>query len=66
MEPLVEGADGDLREQGVVQQSLLDQTGQRREHQRGVDALRIQELQTGSGLPERRNGSHRLPGELAE
>ena len=65
VEPLVERVDDDVNRDRIVAQPLLDQAGQRREHQRAVDAQLVHELKARSGLEERRDGPHRLTEEFA-
>ncbi len=49
----------------VVLHALFDQAGQRREHQRVVDAELVHDLQPRTGLPEGGDGLHRLAQDLA-
>src|SRR5882757_7843439 len=65
VEPLVQGVHDDVDRDRVVAQPLLDQAGQSREHQRAVQAELVHQLQTGSGLKERRNRPHRFAEQLA-
>ncbi|MFV8319669.1 hypothetical protein [Mycobacterium sp. 23] len=53
--------DGDR----VVAQPLLDQTGQRREHQGAIQAQLVHLLQARTGLEERRDRAHRFAEQLA-
>ena len=64
--PLVQRVDDVEDEVGIVLQSLLHQAGQRREHQRVVQAERVEDLEAGRGVTERRDGLHRLAHHLAE
>ena len=66
VEPLVEGADGDLCQDRVVDEPLLDEARQRREHERGGDALLVEQRQPGAGLTEGGDAGHRLAGQLAQ
>jgi hypothetical protein len=66
VKPLVEGADGDLRQRGVVDEPLLDEAGQGGEHQRRRDALLVEQREAGAGLAERRDARHRRAGQLAQ
>ena len=50
---------------GVVLETLLDQAGQRREHQGVVQAERVEHLEAGLGVAEGRDGLHRLAHHLA-
>ena len=44
---------------------LLDEAGERREHQRAVEAQLVHELEAGRGVAERGDGLHRLADDLA-
>ena len=66
VEPFVERVHRYLGELRVVEQSLLDQARQRGEHQRRLDALFVEELESRSGLPECGYAGHWLTRELAE
>src|SRR5256885_9941399 len=48
--PLVERVDHRVGRLRVVAQALLEQTGQRREHERAIDALLVHELEPRTGL----------------
>ena len=50
---------------GVVLESLLDEAGQRREHQRVVQPEAVHHLEAGLGVAEGGNGLHRLAHDLA-
>ena len=50
----VERVDHGVDQLGIVAQALLDEAGQRREHQGAVDALLVHELEPGGGLAEGR------------
>ena len=50
---------------GVVLQPLLDQAGQRREHQRVVEAELVHDLEACRGVAERGDRLHRLAHHLA-
>jgi hypothetical protein len=50
----------------IVLHPLLDQAGQRREHQRVVEAESVHHLQPGGRVAERGDGLHRLAHDLAE
>ena len=63
--PLVEGVDDGVDQLGVVAHALLDQAGERREHEGAVEALLVHQLDPGLGLPERRDRAHRLAEDLA-
>jgi hypothetical protein len=65
VQPLVEGVDDDVDRERVVGEPLLDEAGQRREHQRPVEAQLVHLLQPRRGLEERRDGLHRLTEEFA-
>jgi hypothetical protein len=62
--PLVEGVDRGVGELDIVSQPLLDQAGERGEHERTVDALVVHQCDAGGGLPERRDRPHRFPEDL--
>ena len=65
VEPLVQRMDQDVDGDRVVAQPLLEQAGQRREHQRAVQAQLVHLLQARAGLEERRDRAHRLTEQLA-
>ena len=65
VEPLVQRVDDDVDGDRVVAQPLLDEAGQRREHQRAVDSEFVHQLQPRFGLEEGRDGPHRLTEQLA-
>ena len=65
VDPLVQRVDDGVDQLGVVAHPLLDQAGERREHQRAVDALLVHQLDAGAGLAERRDRPHRLAEDLA-
>ena len=50
---------------GVVAHALLDEAGERREHERPVDALLVHQLEAGRGLAEGGDRPHRLAEDLA-
>ena len=64
VDPLVERVDHGVGQLGVVPQALLEQAGQRREHQGPVDAQLVHQLEAGAGLAERGDGPHRLADQL--
>ena len=63
--PLVERVDDVVGHLRVVLHALLDQAGQRREHQRVVDAELVHDLQPRARLAEGGDGLHRLAQDLA-
>ena len=65
VEPLVERVDDDVDGDRIVGETLLDEAGQRREHQRAVDAELVHHLEARSGLEEGRDGAHRLAEQFA-
>ena len=65
VDPLVEGVDDGVDELGVVPHPLLDQAGQRGEHEGPVEALLVHQLEPGGRLPEGRDRAHRLAEDLA-
>ena len=62
--PLVEGVDHGVGGVGVVAQALLEQAGQRRPHERPVDAELVHQLEPGLGLAERGERADRLAHDL--
>ena len=66
VEPVVEGPDGHDGEVGVVLETLLHQARQRREHETGVHTLFVEQGQPVGRVAERRDGAHRLAGELPQ
>ena len=64
--PLVQRVDDVEDQVGVVLESLLDEAGQRREHQRVVQAEAVEDLEARRGVAERGDGLHRLAHHLAE
>ena len=63
--PLVQRVDGRVRQFGIVPHALLEQAGERGEHERAVDPQLVHQLQARSRLPEGRDAAHRLADELA-
>ena len=63
--PLVEGVDGGVGQIEVVAHPLLEQAGQRREHERPVDAELVHDLEARRRLAEGGDGAHRLADDLA-
>ena len=63
--PLVERVDHGVDQLGVVPHALLDQAGERGEHEGAVDALLVHQLDPGRRLAERRDRPHRLAEDLA-
>ncbi len=63
--PLVEGVDGGVGQIDVVAHPLLEQAGQRREHECPVDSELVHDLDARRRLTERRNAPHRLADDLA-
>src|SRR3546814_8557481 len=64
VDPLVEGVDDGVDRVGLVAQALLEEAGQRREHERPVDAELVHQLDARRRLPEGRDGPHRLTDDL--
>ena len=63
--PLVQRVDDRVHQLRVVPHPLLDQAGQRREHQRAVEPLLVHQLEARRRLAERRDRAHRLAEDLA-
>ena len=63
--PLVEGVDHRVDELRVVAHPLLEQAGERREHEGPVDAELVHQLDAGRGLAEGGDALHRLTDDLA-
>ena len=57
--------DQNVDRNGVVRQPLLEEAGQRREHQGAIQTQLIHLLQARAGLEERRDRAHRLTEQLA-
>jgi hypothetical protein len=57
--------DDDVRELRIVGEALLDEAGERREHERLIDPELVHELDTRHGLEERRQRPHGLHDLLA-
>ncbi len=65
VEPLVQRVHDDVDQRRIVAHPLLDETGQRREHERTLDAQLVHQLQAGAWLAECGDGLHRLTEDLA-
>ncbi len=65
IEPLIQRMDQDVDGDRVVAQPLLEQAGQRREHQGAVQAQLVHLLQAWARLEKRRDRAHRLTEQLA-
>jgi hypothetical protein len=63
--PLVKSVDHVVDQVGVILHPLLDQAGQRWEHQRVIQAEFVHHLQPGSGITEGWDGLHWLTDHLA-
>ena len=63
--PLVERVDHGVDELRVVAHPLLEQAGERREHEGPVDAELVHQLDAGAWLAERGDALHRLADDLA-
>ena len=66
VEPLIERVDDGARQFGVVGESDLEQTGQRREHQRGIETEFVEQRQPGLGGAELLAGTYRLSGQFSQ
>jgi hypothetical protein len=63
--PLVQRVDHDLDQLGVVLHPLLDEAGERREHERPVDTELVHQLEARRRLTERRQRANGVADELA-